>query len=240
MATTSDDFAHVEKLVNHSNISICKFQVVVLFKATDVYDVITTTIEDAAGKDKDWIRKDAKAQRYIMTTTDKGNIQFSMSCKATKEMFKKLCSNYERDSSQNKSMLLQSFSNYKIEDVATGFSELQNLSVRLKSVGHTIDDGKNSVFATRTPETQCETCLRLKQTRKPSGKERERVTRPLEIIHTDACGQLDTTWDGFKYFLTFLDDYPHFAILTLIKNKSDVFEATQAYVAQVELAGDVA
>ncbi|KAJ8895630.1 hypothetical protein PR048_000966 [Dryococelus australis] len=71
MATALDDFAHVEKLVGHSNFTIWKFQIVMLFKAADVYDVITTTVEDAAGKDKDWVRKDAKAQRYIITTSHK-------------------------------------------------------------------------------------------------------------------------------------------------------------------------
>ncbi|KAJ8885907.1 hypothetical protein PR048_012113 [Dryococelus australis] len=84
MATTLDDFAHVKKLVGHSY-----FQIVVLLKATHVYEVITTTMEDAAEKDKDWIRKDAKAQRYIITI-DKGNIQFIMSCNTAKEMFEKL------------------------------------------------------------------------------------------------------------------------------------------------------
>ncbi|KAJ8877841.1 hypothetical protein PR048_022300 [Dryococelus australis] len=120
MAITLDDFAHVEKLVGYSNFSIWKFQVVVLFKAADVYVVITTTMEDAVENDKYWVRMDAKAQRYIITKNNKGNIQFIMSCNTAIEMSQKLCSIYERDSSQNISLLLQSFFNYKIEDVAAG------------------------------------------------------------------------------------------------------------------------
>ncbi|KAJ8884471.1 hypothetical protein PR048_016328 [Dryococelus australis] len=55
-------------------------------------------------------------------------------------MFGKLCSIYERDNSHNKSSLLQNFFNYKIDKVVSGLSDLQNLSMKLKSVGHTVDD----------------------------------------------------------------------------------------------------
>ncbi|KAJ8896320.1 hypothetical protein PR048_001664 [Dryococelus australis] len=65
-------------------------------------------------------------------------------------------------------------------------------------------------------------------------KERERATRPLEIIHTDVCGPLDTTWDGFRYFVTFLGDYTHFSVICLIKNKSDVYDAARNYIVECE------
>ncbi|KAJ8884979.1 hypothetical protein PR048_011175 [Dryococelus australis] len=65
-----------------------------------------------------------------------------MSCDSAKGMFDKLCSIYERDSSHNKSSLLQNFFNYKIGKVASGLSDLQNLSMKLRSVGHTVDDKK--------------------------------------------------------------------------------------------------
>ncbi|KAJ8891423.1 hypothetical protein PR048_003951 [Dryococelus australis] len=41
-------------------------------------------------------------------------------------------------------------------------------------------------------------------------RERERATRPLEIIHTHVCGPLDTTSDSFRSFVTFLGDYTDF------------------------------
>ncbi|KAJ8891421.1 hypothetical protein PR048_003949 [Dryococelus australis] len=70
-------------------------------------------------------REIAKAQRYIVTTICKGNIQFIMTCDSAKCMLEKLYSIYERDSSHNQSL-----------------SDLQNISMKLKSVGHTIDDVK--------------------------------------------------------------------------------------------------
>ncbi|KAJ8887000.1 hypothetical protein PR048_013214 [Dryococelus australis] len=56
----------------------------------------------------------------------------------------------------------------------------------------------------------------------------------LEIIHTDVCGPLDTTWDGFRYLVTFLDDYTHFSVICLIKNKSDICDAVQNYIVEAE------
>ncbi|KAJ8877799.1 hypothetical protein PR048_022256 [Dryococelus australis] len=139
MAMASEDSAHVEKLKGHSNFSIWKFQIVVLLKAVDLYNVVSTEFREGE-QDTDWGKNNAKAQRYIVTIIDKGNIQFIMSCDSAKGMFDKMYSIYERDSSHNKSSLLQNFFNYKIDKVASGLSDLQNLCMKLKSVGHTVDD----------------------------------------------------------------------------------------------------
>ncbi|KAJ8885823.1 hypothetical protein PR048_012028 [Dryococelus australis] len=41
-----------------------------------------------------------------------------MSCNSAKEMLKKLCTIYEKESSNNDNLLLQTFYNYKIDKVA--------------------------------------------------------------------------------------------------------------------------
>ncbi|KAJ8867918.1 hypothetical protein PR048_031727 [Dryococelus australis] len=117
MSTASEDFAHVEKLRGHSNFSIGKFQIAVLLKAADLYNVVSTEVKNGE-QDTNWVKKEAKAQRYIVTAIDKCNIQFIMSYDFVKGMFDKLCSIYERDSSHNKSSLLQNFFNFKIDKVA--------------------------------------------------------------------------------------------------------------------------
>ncbi|KAJ8897110.1 hypothetical protein PR048_002456 [Dryococelus australis] len=40
--------------------------------------------------------------------------------------------------------------------------------------------------------------------------------------------------DGFRYFATFLDDCTHFSVICLIKNKSDVCDATRNYIVEAE------
>lgn len=81
----------------------------------------------------------------------------------------------------------------------------------------------------------CEICLKGKQVRQPFTTERTRATRPLEIIHTDVCGPImPATWDNQKYFLTFLDDYTHFAVVYLMEGKYEVNELVKEYVNTVE------
>jgi len=60
---------------------------------------------------------------------------------------------------------------------------------------------------------KCETCIISKQRRTSFGKTRTKATRPLELIHTDVCGPLCSTRDGYRYFTTFLDDFTHFLMV---------------------------
>lgn len=71
----------------------------------------------------------------------------------------------------------------------------------------------------------CEPCVQGKLTvDKPKSK------RPLELIHSDVCGPVKPeTIEGFKYFTTFIDDYTHFVVVYLMKNKSEVFSCFQKY-----------
>jgi hypothetical protein len=44
--------------------------------------------------------------------------------------------------------------------------------------------------------------MQAKQVKLPFDTERSRAKKPLEIIHSDVCGQIDpTTYDRKKYFL---------------------------------------
>lgn len=42
------------------------------------------------------------------------------------------------------------------------------------------------------------------------------------------------TWDGFKLFMTFLEDYIYFFMVHLLETKSEAGQAIQDYLAQVE------
>lgn len=52
---------------------------------------------------KSGLKKYAKAQKAIIMTIDKRNINHVMCCESAKEIFDKFCSIYERDSEQSKS-----------------------------------------------------------------------------------------------------------------------------------------
>lgn len=62
--------------------------------------------------------------------------------------------------------------------------------------------------------------MKAKQVRKPLSETRHKATRPFEIIHTDICRPMEPeTWDGFKYFITFLDDSTHLSMIYLLRGK---------------------
>jgi len=82
----------------------------------------------------------------------------------------------------------------------------------------------------------CHTCLESKQTRAPlpnSGA--KRATKLLEIIHSDVCEVTDTlSWEGYRYFLTFIDDKTRYTMIALLKSKAEVFEKFRSYQTMVE------
>lgn len=83
----------------------------------------------------------------------------------------------------------------------------------------------------------CEACIVGKQTREPFqvGK-RVKSKKPLELVHSDVCGPMPSaTFDGFRYFVTFIDDFTHFTIVYLIKQKIEVFQKFKEYEARQQL-----
>lgn len=78
----------------------------------------------------------------------------------------------------------------------------------------------------------CDTCVLGKQCREPFDGSRQRAARPLERVHSDVCGPIDPpAWDGSRYFVSFIDDFTHFAVIYPIKKKSEVFECFKEYEA---------
>ena len=58
----------------------------------------------------------------------------------------------------------------------------------------------------------------------------------LELVHSDVCSAISTTdaMGGYKYFVTFVDDYSRYTVLVLLKKKSDVLEAFKMFLNKAE------
>lgn len=66
-------------------------------------------------------------------------------------------------------------------------------------------------------------------------KSETRTKRPLELVHSDVCGPVETqTWDDKKYILTMLDDYTHFTVIYLLQNKYEAADTIKEYVKYAE------
>ena len=54
-------------------------------------------------------------------------------------------------------------------------------------------------------------------------KSPEQANMLLEVIHSDVCGPMQAhTYSGKRYFVTFVDEYSHYCMVFLLKNKSEV------------------
>ena len=64
----------------------------------------------------------------------------------------------------------------------------------------------------------------------------DRCTELLRVIHTNICGTFTPlTMGGYKYFITFINDYSRYGFIELIREKSESLEAFKAFKAKVEL-----
>ena len=72
----------------------------------------------------------------------------------------------------------------------------------------------------------CEPCVDGKQSTFPFPKTGgERSDELLDIVHSDACGKIETkSLSGAEHFITFIDDKSTFVWVYTLKHKSEVFK----------------
>src|SRR5437660_7975283 len=75
----------------------------------------------------------------------------------------------------------------------------------------------------------CEPCLAGKMHSNPFYPSEWHASRPLELIHSDVHGVSHLSFSGYRYWVTFIDDYSRFHFVLPIKAKSDVFEAFKTF-----------
>lgn len=70
----------------------------------------------------------------------------------------------------------------------------------------------------------CETCHMSKATRLPFSSSLSRASKMFELVHSDVWGPTSESFDGFKYFVIFVDDFSRATWLYLLKSKNEVME----------------
>lgn len=75
-------------------------------------------------------------------------------------------------------------------------------------------------------ELNCDVCALNKLTRAPFPNKSERVTKMLEVVHSDLCGPIRMPSIGKSlYFITFIDDYSRYCAVRFLKSKNEALEA---------------
>ena len=80
----------------------------------------------------------------------------------------------------------------------------------------------------------CDACQRAKSHQLPYSLASRVSTEPLELIHTDVWGPASVSSGGYKYYVSFVDDYSRFCWIYLLKHKSDVEQVFYAFQTHVE------
>ena len=84
--------------------------------------------------------------------------------------------------------------------------------------------------------TTCVDCVKGKLTAKVRKSKTDRCTDLLELIHTDICGPfVPPAMGGYKYFITFIDDFSRYGHIELIREKSESLDAFKVFKTNVEL-----
>ena len=69
---------------------------------------------------------------------------------------------------------------------------------------------------------KCETCGKGKMTNEINRSPRERVSTPLELVHTDLAGPITpNSHEGFKYAIPFTDDLSGAIFVYFLKQKNE-------------------
>ncbi|MCO5596878.1 hypothetical protein L7F22_050948 [Adiantum nelumboides] len=81
----------------------------------------------------------------------------------------------------------------------------------------------------------CEACMMGKQHWQPFPQEASRAKAPLELVHTDLCGKMNTiVLGGSSYFMTLIDDYSRRTWVYFLKGKDEAFAKFKEWHVLVE------
>jgi GAG-pre-integrase domain len=94
-----------------------------------------------------------------------------------------------------------------------------------KRIGHSSDKILKYIFYFKTLNcSNCEVCKLGKRIKLSFSLSKCKSKKYFELIHSDVWGPaLVESFNGFKYFVIFIDDFSRTTWLYLLKNKSEVF-----------------
>ena len=85
------------------------------------------------------------------------------------------------------------------------------------------------------PDLVCEACKAGKMHANPFPISQSRASRPLQLIHSDVHGPVKvSTYQGYRFWITFIDDHSRFNAVYLLKRKSEAFAAFKQFKAWAE------
>jgi hypothetical protein len=75
----------------------------------------------------------------------------------------------------------------------------------------------------------CNACQHAKSHELPFSISNHKSQFSLELVYSDVWGPVSTSTGGYKYYVSFVDDYSKFTWIYLLKFKSQVFQLVQEF-----------
>ena len=107
-------------------------------------------------------------------------------------------------------------------------------SFNLKRIDRLVKSGVLPSFEVE-PISICQSCLEGKMTKRPFSSKGNRAQGLLDLVHTDVCGPMSIrAREGYRYFVTFIDDYSRYGYTYLLRHKSETFDRFKEFKAEAE------
>lgn len=155
---TETETIRIDKLQEASQFTNWRFQVRVVLRASEIFDVVSgdETKPNEADTDataaiiaarnlkiSEWNKKDARAQKVIVTALGSKTIVHVLNCETAHAMWQKLHSIFQQNNESGKQHLQEKFFSLtwnEKNDMATHISEMESLAQQMKNLNVAIDD----------------------------------------------------------------------------------------------------
>jgi Integrase core domain len=115
-------------------------------------------------------------------------------------------------------------------------TKLKDSDILHRRLGHPSDKILNSFLKFSLKKCiDCDVCKLAKQTRLPFSLSNSKSEALFDLIHSDIWGPASTIlYNGFRYFVIFIDDFSRSTWLYLLKSKDEVFNCFQEFNNRIE------
>lgn len=144
------DTIKIAKLVEAKQWTTWKFQIQIILKSQDLWNVVIGKLKPPKEGDKDYEnlnseyeKKDITAQRVLITTLGEQPLTHIVTCNSASEMWSKLQSLFEQKSEQSINFLQQKFFSFEksdSDDVASFISKMEEIVKQLSDLDTKVPD----------------------------------------------------------------------------------------------------
>ena len=187
-------------------------------------DIGETDKEKLAAVDA-WNHSDFLCRNYVLNGLENTLYNIYSPLKTAKELWDSLDKKYKIEDVGLKKFIVGKFLDFKMVDSKTVLSQVQELQVVVHDI-HAEGMTLSETF---------QVCVESKFSNPPFHSVDNRLSEPLDLIHTDICDMKSIpSRGGNKYFITFIDDCSRYCYVYLLSSKDEAVNAFKSYKAEVE------